>query len=327
MEVNGYTKLRGLYLKAWHRFMEESGLNPRDDADYTVIAEEDGKFMASGSRCGSILKYIAVDPSAQGLGLTGTVFTWLAKDAFEHGIRHLFLYTKPKNGFLFEESHFYPVAKTDSVLLMEDKRDGIKSFIESLPQAKEGVSGAIVMNCNPFTLGHRYLIETAASQVDNLYVFVLSEDKSEFPASDRLELVRKGTEDLQNVTVLTTGDYLISSATFPDYFLREDTDVSAEQCALDCNIFTKYYAPRLNISKRFAGTEPNSQVTDHYNRTMEDLLPGAGIEFIEIPRLESDGEPISAKRVRALLHRDRPDELRRLVPQTTFDYLAAKELI
>ena len=327
MEVNGYTKLSGLYLKAWHRFMEESGLNPRDDADYTVIAEEDGKFMAAGSRCGSILKYIAVDPSAQGLGLTGTVFTWLARNAFENGVRHLFLYTKPKNSFLFEESHFYPVAKTDSVLLMEDKRDGIKSFIESLPQAKEGVSGAIVMNCNPFTRGHRYLIETAAAQVDNLYLFVLSEDKSEFPAADRLDLVKKGTADLSNVTVLTTGDYLISSATFPDYFLRKDTDVSAEQCTLDCNIFTKYYAPRLNISVRFAGSEPNSEVTEHYNRTMDALLPKAGIRFIEIPRVESEGEPISAKRVRALLRQGKPEELKKLVPETTFDYLAEKNLI
>ena len=327
MEVNGYTKLRGLYLKAWHRFMEESGLSPRDDADYTVIAEEDGKFMAAGSRCGSILKYIAVDPSAQGLGMTGTIFTWLAKDAFDHGIRHLFLYTKPKNRILFEESHFYPVAQTESVLLMEDKRDGIGSFIKTLPEAKEGISGAIVMNCNPFTRGHRYLIETAAAQVDNLYLFVLSVDKSEFPAADRLELVRKGTADLENVTVLTTGDYLISSATFPDYFLRKDTDISAEQCTLDCNIFTKYYAPRLNRTKRFAGTEPNSEVTNHYNRTMEALLPKAGIEFVEIPRLESEGEPISAKRVRALLHQTQPEELRRLVPETTFEYLVANNLI
>ena len=307
--------------------MEESGLNPRDDADYTVIAEEDGSIMASGSRCGRILKYIAVDPSAQGLGLTGTIFTWLAKDAFDHGIRHLFLYTKPKNSFLFEESHFYPVAKTDSVLLMEDKRDGIKSFIESLPQAREGVSGAIVMNCNPFTGGHRFLVETAARQVDNLYLFVLSEDKSEFPAKDRLELVRQGTADLENVTVLTTGDYLISSATFPDYFLRKDTDVSAEQCALDCKIFAQYYAPRLNITKRFAGSEPNSEVTDHYNRTMERLLPESGIEFIEIPRIEADGVPISAKRVRSLLHQGKPVELKKLVPETTFAYLEKHDLI
>ena len=40
--------------------------------------------------------------------------------------------------------------------------------------------GAVVMNCNPLTLGHRYLIEQALKQCDYLMIFVVQEDKSFF---------------------------------------------------------------------------------------------------------------------------------------------------
>ena len=63
------------------------------------------------------------------------------------------------------------------------------------------------MNCNPFTLGHRYLIEQASEKVDHLYVFVVEEDKSFFPFSDRIGLVKKGTADLKNITVKPSGKY------------------------------------------------------------------------------------------------------------------------
>ena len=44
---------------------------------------------------------------------------------------------------------------------------------------------------DPFTNGHLYLVEYAARHCDNLYVFVLSEDKSVFPADVRFSLVEK----------------------------------------------------------------------------------------------------------------------------------------
>ncbi len=40
--------------------------------------------------------------------------------------------------------------------------------------------GGIVMNCNPFTLGHKYLVEYAAREMDYLYLFVVEEDLSFF---------------------------------------------------------------------------------------------------------------------------------------------------
>ena len=73
---------------------------------------------------------------------------------------------------------------------------GSKSFVnEDLEAYKKTLRekklpiGALVMNCNPFTLGHQYLVEYAASKVAKLYLFVVEEDKSEFPFADRIELV------------------------------------------------------------------------------------------------------------------------------------------
>jgi [citrate (pro-3S)-lyase] ligase len=181
------------------------------------------------------------------------------------------------------------------------------------------------MNANPFTLGHRYLIETAARECDRLYVFVPSEDRSCFSAADRMEMVRLGTSDLQNVTVLPTGPYLISSATFPTYFLKENASPSDVQCRLDTAIFTKHYAPRLSITRRYVGTEPHCPVTKSYNRVMAQLLPAAGITFIEVPRLEMQNAPISASSVRELLtqHKD----IRFLVPDSTYQYLLSHHFL
>lgn len=59
-------------------------------------------------------------------------------------------------------------------------------------QAGDVKSGAIVMNCNPFTKGHRYLIEQALKTVEYLYIFVVEEDKSYFKFQDRLKMVKGG---------------------------------------------------------------------------------------------------------------------------------------
>lgn len=333
-EVQTYTRFNTYTRESWLAFLRAAELQPSDDADFTVIVYEDDEIAAVGSRSGCILKYIAVSPDFQGMGLTATILTELRKNAFSAGIRHLFLYTKPKNRQYFEDFLFYPVEATSDVLLMENRRRGLDDFVASLPPLPEHngsrvpVTGSVVMNCNPFTRGHRYLIETAAALCDRLCVFVLSEDRSEFSAADRLEMVRAGTADLQNVFVFQTGDYLISSATFPDYFLRERSAASAVQCELDCRIFGAHFAPRFGISRRFAGTEPLSPVTETYNRAMEKLLPEYGIEFTEIPRLcLDDGSPVSASAVRAALGARDSEALLRLVPQSTFDHIVKKGLI
>ena len=223
---------------------------------------------------------------------------------------------------MFSSLFFYPIAKTDSVLLMENKRGGMEGFLCTLEaEPCAGTVGAAVMNCNPFTRGHRYLIETAAKECDRLYVFVLSEDKSEFSAKDRMEMVKRGTADLPNVTVLPTGPYLISSATFPTYFLKEREKAGQVQCLLDIEIFTRYYAPKFGITRRYVGTEPLSPMTNQYNDALRANLPQRGIELREIPRLEQDSTPVSASAVRAALAQKDIATLEKLLPESSARYL------
>ena len=328
MDVELITGLQGRKKQAWIAFLNKAGLEPDESVQRTVLVWDDDDLIATGSREGNLLKCIAVDAMHQGEGLTATVLTELRQDAFRDGHKHLFLYTKPRNKYMFSSLFFYPVAQTDTVLLMENEPNGIHSFLESLSVVQSGGQvGAAVMNCNPFTLGHRYLIETAAKQCDHLYVFVLSEDKSQFSAADRIALVKAGTADIPNVTVYPTGPYLISSATFPTYFLKDREAAQSIQCLLDIEIFVKYYAPRFGITTRFVGTEPLSAMTDQYNTALKTHLPDKGIHLCEIPRCHAGDDPISASRVRSLLGKGQGALLRTLVPSTTFDYLQAHDLI
>ena len=184
--------------------------------------------------------------------------------------------------------------------------------------------GALVMNCNPFTLGHQYLVEYAAAQVARLYIFVVQEDKSEFPFADRIKLVRQGVRHLPNVEVLPSGKFIISQQTFSGYFNKAELQDVAVDSSRDVEIFGREIAPELGITIRFAGEEPKDNVTRQYNETMREILPRYGVEFREIPRKEFDGDPISASSVRAALRRRDFDKIAKLVPTTTLEYLRGR---
>lgn len=322
MDVELVGSLRGARRDAWLTLLDRAGLEADAQVQSTVLIWDAGELIATGSRQDNLLKCIAVDDARQGEGLTATVLTHLRQDAFNQGYSHLFLYTKPKNIAMFSSLFFYPVAQTEQVLLMENKPNGIQAFLDTLPVSSDGgVIGAAVMNCNPFTKGHRYLIETAAKECDRLYIFVLSEDKSYFSAADRMEMVKLGTADLSNVTVLPTGPYLISAATFPTYFLKERENAEQVHCLLDIAIFCKYFVPKFGITRRYVGTEPLSPMTAQYNDALQQNLPAKGIDLRQIPRLEVSGTPVSASAVRSLLDSGETKALQALLPETTYEYL------
>ena len=323
MDTELVKSLQGFKKNKWIDLLQKANLACDEQLESTVLVWEGDSLIATGSRWGNILKCIAVDDAHRGEDLTATVLTALRQDAFTDGYSHLFLYTKPKNEFMFSSLFFYPIAKTGDVLLMENRQNGIGNFLNTLPVAEGKTVGAAVMNCNPFTKGHRYLIETAAKECDRVYVFVLSEDRSEFSAKDRMEMVKLGTADLPNVTVLPTGPYLISAATFPTYFLKEREKAAQIQCLLDIEIFAKYYVPKFGIQKRYVGTEPLSPMTAQYNEALAAALPGKGVQLRQVERLEQDSTPVSASEVRKAL--DNPEKLARLVPQSTLDYLLKEE--
>ncbi len=328
MYIELVSRLKGLKLDKWRELMAKAELFESSPAEQTVLIWDGEELVATGSRDSNILKFLAVSPNRQGEDLLSTVITELRRDAFENGYRHLFLYTKPSNKYIFSSLFFYPIVETDKVLFMENKRGGITDFVSKLPTGNsDGVTGALVMNCNPFTLGHQYVIETAACECDRIYVFVLSEEGEGFSAEDRLEMVKRGTAHISNVTVLETGPYLISSATFPTYFLKDRDSADQVLCDVDIEIFAKYFAPRLCITRRYVGTEPHSAMTKKYNEALSKHLPKAGIEFREIERIKQNGIAISASIVRELIKNGTVDSLDGLLPKTTIEYLKTKKLI
>jgi [citrate (pro-3S)-lyase] ligase len=304
--------------------LDANNLEFEAQASDTILVYDDEELIGTGSLDEGVLKCIAIQPKRQGEGLLGTILTSLMKRAHERNFNHLFIYTKPNNEKLFKPFGFYRIVSTNSVLLMENKKNGIKTFVKSLQGQRSGVVGSIVMNANPFTLGHRYLVEQALKQVDELQVFVLSSAKSIVPPDVRLQLVREGCADLQRVYVQESNDYLVSSATFPTYFLPKDT-VAEANAGVDIKIFIDYFAKELCITKRFLGTEPLSPITDSYNQEMLALLPKEGVEVIILQRKETETEVISASRVRTLMKEGDIEAVRPLVPDPTYKYLTSEE--
>ncbi|MBR5641590.1 MAG: [Firmicutes bacterium] len=306
MDMQFGRPLTGQKLSEYKAFLASLGLDYDENVQFTVLCLDDGgEIIAGGSLDGHIFKCIGVSEDHQGEGLTATVVTELRKEAFLRGEDHLFLFTKPKNRAMFADMAFFPIVATKDVLLMESKRNAARNYARSLREETDGETGAIIMNANPFTEGHRYLIEKALERVSLLHVFVVSEDRSYFSFEERWRRVVEGTKDLPNVRVHETKDYLISSVTFPTYFIKEKARAEDVRCALDLAVFADVFAKEMGITVRYVGTEPLDPVTARYNEIMKEMLPTKGIEVVEVPRLTIDGEIVSATKVREKLEREK----------------------
>lgn len=295
--------------------------------DYTcAMYDEDCRLIGTGSCFGSTLRCLAVSPEHQGEGLLCEIVGHLAEVQSARGNLHLFLYTKPGTAKFFGDLGFYEIARVpDTVVFMENRRDGFSGYLKSLGRAGAGRrAAALVMNANPFTLGHQYLAETAAAEWDTLHLFIVSEDVSLIPFSVRRRLAEQGVSHLPNVVCHDSGPYIISNATFPSYFLRDEQAVIEGHARLDLAVFVKI-AAALGITCRYVGEEPFSQVTGLYNRIMARELPEAGIACVTVPRREAGGGPISASTVRQCLRSGDWDSLRALVPESTWRYLTSGE--
>ena len=305
--------------------IEKSGLSFEDGFDEMFGVYEAGHLVAAGARAGNVLKMLAVEPAYQGGSLLGEIVTSLVNRGLAAGHDSLFVYTKPEYATTFEALNFQLLASQGRVALLE-YGNGLNAWLKSnRGLLVPGLNGAVVMNCNPFTNGHRYLIETAARQVDHLFLFVVREDRSVFPFDVRMRLVQEGVADLGNVIVLDSADYIVSSATFPTYFLKKDDPVARIQMELDVTLFGSRIAPFFGITRRFVGTEPCCPLTGGYNEAMKRILPLYGIEVVEIERKLTDTGVISASRVRELLVLNELSRLSEFVPETTLAYLLSTE--
>ena len=297
-------------------FLSSCGIEYDPCVQFTALLMEEDEIIAAGSMDGAVIKCVAVSPAHQGEDLTGQIMTVLLQRAAENGMRHLMLYTKPRNQHLFAAFGFHPVIRTADVLLMENQRSGLDGYLASLekPDDNRTPVGCIVANANPFTQGHRYLVEQAAAECAWVHLFILSEDRGMFSAEKRLHLTRAACADLPNVLVHPTGPYMVSSATFPTYFLKDNHHAADVHCELDVRLFGEKIAPALGISRRYVGTEPLCPVTAAYNARMKALLPEYGVQVIEIERKSDALGPISASRVRTLLEQGDTAELAALLP-------------
>jgi [citrate (pro-3S)-lyase] ligase len=306
-------------------FLEAQALAFEEDVDDLVGVFARRELVAVGGRRGGVLKGIAVAPAEQGGALWGEVVTALVTHAAAEGRDSLVVFTTPANAPTFERFNFELLASAGRAALLECG-GGFARWLEShRASIRAGRNGAVVVNCNPFTLGHRHLIEQASREVDTLYVFVVREDRSAFPFHVRLPLVREGTRDLPNVVVLDTSRYAVSAITFPSYFLRRSDDAAVVQMELDLTLFARRIAPFFGVATRFVGTEPFCEATRAYNGVMRRLLPALGVEVSVVSRAAARDEPISASRVRALFRDGRTEELEALVPRTTAAFLRSPE--
>jgi len=305
--------------------LEQEGIRRDGHLDYTCgVFDDDWRLIATGSCYRNTIRCLAVSSEHQGEGLLNRVVTHLMEVQVARGNSHVFLYTKPKSAKFFGDLGFTEIVRLDNLVFMENRRDGFASYLNALERAPAGRTAAIVMNANPFTLGHRYLIEKAAGENDFLHLFLLSEEAGPIPFDVRKQLVREGIADLQNVVLHDSGPYIISAATFPSYFLKDADTAIRAHAALDLTIFGRI-AASLGITTRYVGDEPTSHVTGLYNEIMAEKLPEQGVKCVIVPRLERRGRAVSASTVRQAIHDGALDSVRDLLPETTYRHFASDE--
>lgn len=323
-EVNPRFKLS---MSSVEKLLESCGLK-YEKLDYMVaLFDSDNNAIACGGYEKSTVKCLAVSENERGSGYLNTIISHLLQRLLNGGYDNISIFTKPENEQMFVSLGFKLYARADKAIFME-RGSGFDAYLKNLSQyKKEGVNGAVVMNCNPFTKGHLHLVEYASKHCDNLYVFVVSEDKSFFPTDVRFELVKNGVSHLENVTVIQGGPYIISSSTFPSYFLKEYSDVTKSHTQIDVSLFGEYIAKTLNITKRFVGEELTDRVTLEYNNSMKELLEGYGFEpLVVIPRKTDEcGTVISASQIRKWIALGDFESIKKAVPDVTFEYLKSEQ--
>ncbi len=316
------------HIKQVETFLHKEGILRDTHIDYTCgIYDEQDNLIATGSAFGNTLRCLAVSELYQGEGLMGQIMSHLMEYQALHGQTHIFLYTKPKMSALLQSMGFYTISMVEQKLVfMENRRCGFENFCKDLKSKmpNEKNVAAIVMNANPFTYGHLHLVEQAAKENDAVHLFVLSENYGPIPFNVRYQLVKEATANISNVYVHPSGPYMISTATFPSYFLKDKKNTIITQARLDVDIFCKI-SQILNIQKRYVGEEPFSTVTAMYNNVMAQMLPKFGIDFVIIPRKKYEEHQISASAVRLAIHNDKLNDIKSLVPPTTYEFFAGSQ--
>ena len=159
------------------KLLQDEGIRRDPNLDYTCgMYDEDMNIIATGSLFGNTLRCMAVSHLHQGEGLMNEIVTHLIEIQFERGNTHLFLYTKCDTAKFFGDLGFSEIARvSDQLVFMENRRTGFSDYLKKLqnsctkntPSSDNNIEysqntqniAALVMNANPFTNGHLYLVE------------------------------------------------------------------------------------------------------------------------------------------------------------------------
>ncbi|PVX49405.1 [citrate (pro-3S)-lyase] ligase [Balneicella halophila] len=323
-------------VKLLRDFLEPMGFDfDENEVDYSVmIFNLNNEVLGVASSQANVLKYIAVAPKYRETAVFAMLITHQLGRLIEKYDK-IFAFTRPRNIMIFEGMGFKKIAVAEPLFcVLEYGLIGINDYVTNLKTYKIEKEGAddiasLVVNCNPITNGHLYLIEKASVESDWVYLFVVQENRSAFPFEVRLQLVKEATKHIQNLTIIPGGDYIVSGKTFPHYFLKgvNTTDITTKQAELDVTIFRDYIVPALGIKKRYVGEEMYCQTTAAYNRAMKRLLVPVGVEVIEVERKKNADtkEYISASNIRDAIRRDELEVVKNSLPEATYNYLKSDE--
>ena len=335
-------------------FLRENGLRMEELDHYYACTSPDGSILAGAGIKADIIKCVAVAPSARSEGFMLPLLSRVVSDAAAKGIMNLKVFTKPENREIFESIGFKVLASAPKAILMENGR-GLEKYCEYLhsqrkPDARK--CGVIVMNANPFTLGHKYLIEKALEQVDHLFVIPVKEDASAFPYLERIAMIRAAVQpdssvmpDSDRASALPSAEQnyfsgrcpknqFSSANASPAHADARITVLEGSDYCISAATFPTYFLKDLSDA---AETQMRLDI-DLFERHIMPAL-GATVRFVGsepldpltarynalmhnavvIPRLEA----ISASRVRAAIEAGDYASAAALCPVTTHPYLLA----
>lgn len=305
--------------------------NPKEVDCTMILYNLNNKIIGTGSYKSRTLRYVAVAPEFRESTAFADIVTFLTNKLLAIH-QHTFVFTRPDKARLFEGLGYKEIARVEPLFtVLEFGFRTIRDYQDYLKNIKvktfSNEIASIVVNCNPFTNGHLYLIEKAAEENEVVYLFVVEENLSVFPFEIRWKLIENGIKHLPNVVMVKGGHYIVSGGIFPSYFLKNEAEslITDKQAELDITIFAKYFVPVLNLKKRYVGTENYCVTTAAYNKAMHKILPLVGVKVVEITRKSaiSENNYISASKVREAIKNNKLAEIKEFLPQTSYDYLTS----
>ncbi len=317
--------MREIKLHETFNLLSENNLRIDHLSTYTLGVFDHAKLIGTGTIYKNVIKLVAIDKDYREENILSKIITKLIKELIKRKVYKYFVFTTPDNIHAFKPFGFSLISQTKNVAYLENDfypiTDRLTEIAETLPH-KQNTRAAIVMNCNPITNGHLYLIEKTSKQNDDVIIFLVEENKSMFTFEIRKKLVEDATKHLQNVYVIGSTEYTISSITFPSYFVKDLTDGAELQMELDVQVFKDYFMPIFKIDKRYVGTEPMDFFTKSYNDTLEKTLNN---NLVVVDRLFFKKQVVSATLVRKYFKERKFNLIKPMVPESTFTFLKSEE--